>query len=123
MYNFLNSLDFSLEKNVKSYNNSFANKFIDELKNHLIISDTLSKLKQLPADTLFTLDRYEENFAVCENRSTGKMLDIPKSLVASNAREGDVLLLKENMLHVSPKDTFKQRKDIEKLVNNINNFK
>ena len=38
-YDILNSIDLSLEKSVKSYDNSFVDKFIDKLKNYLYTND------------------------------------------------------------------------------------
>ena len=66
LFDIVNSIDLGLERNIKSYNNSFVDKFIDELKKHLAVSDSMEKLSKLPEDTLFTLDRYEGNYAVCE---------------------------------------------------------
>ena len=37
LYDFLDSIDLTLEKNLKSYDNSFIYKFIDELKFMLMI--------------------------------------------------------------------------------------
>lgn len=37
LYDFLDSIDLTLEKNLKSYDNSFIDKFIDELKFMLMI--------------------------------------------------------------------------------------
>lgn len=37
---------------------------------------------------MFTLDRFEGNFAILENRNTKAMTDIPISNIPSNAKEG-----------------------------------
>ena len=91
-YNILNSIDNTLEKGNKNYNDSFVDNFIDELKSYLRQAENVEKLKKLPEDTLFTLDRYEGNYAVCENRTNGKMYDIPRSMVNPYAHDGDILV-------------------------------
>lgn len=80
--NIINSIDNTLEKNIKSYNNSFIDNFIDKLKEHL------SKNSATP---LLILDRYEGDYAVCENKLTGKMLNIPRLKVSPYAKDGDTL--------------------------------
>lgn len=97
----LNNIDHTLEKNIKPYSNSFINDFIDELKNHLNILEAKHNLEKLPPDTLFTLDRYEGNFAVCENQTTGKMYDIPRYMVNPYARDGDTLKFDGEIYQIS----------------------
>lgn len=74
----------NLGKNISSNNsNNFLENFINELRNYL---DKIS-------NTIFTLDRFEGDFAVLENRNTKEMTDIPISNIPSNAKEGDILKL------------------------------
>lgn len=115
LYNFLNSLDNTLEKNIKSYENSLADNFITELKNFLFINNSLEKLKTFPEGTLFTLDRFEGDFAICENRTTGEMFDIPFILVDSSAKAGDILRFNGDKLQVNYEETNRQQLLIEKL--------
>ncbi len=91
LYDILNAIDNTLEKVNPNYDNSFVDNFIDELKSALNTANTLEELKKLPADTLFTLDRYEGDYAVCENRETGEMIDIPRLNVDPYAKDGHVL--------------------------------
>lgn len=123
LFDIMNSLELGLEKNVKSYNNSIIDNFLDELVNQLGILDAKEKLKKLPEDTLFTLDRYESNYAVCENRTTGKMYDIPRTMVESNAKEGDILKLEGTTYQKAHNENGKPSKYVEKLVDSIVNYK
>lgn len=123
LYEIINSLDFTLEKNVKSYNNSFVDKFIDELREHLHLADSIKKLEKVPKDTLFTLDRYESNYAVCENRTTGEMYDIPKSMVDSSVREGKILKFENGKYRVDYEESIKQSKVIKELVEKVTKSK
>ena len=39
----------------------------------------------------FIIDRFEGDFAVCQNRETKEMLDLDRKLFPSNAKEGDLI--------------------------------
>ena len=86
----------NLGKNISSnsYNN-FIDNFINELKNFL----------DKNSNSLYTLDRFEGNFAILENRSTKKMTDIPISNIPSNAKEGDILKLSNGSYVIDYKET------------------
>lgn len=78
--------------------NNFVNDFIQELQDYLknLFSPALNKTD------LYTIDRFEgdnEVFAVCENRRTGEMVDIPISQISPNAVEDDIIKF-ENGLYV-----------------------
>lgn len=71
--NLFNKLDNSHSKDNP---NNFVNNFIKELQDYMkdLFSHTSNQ------KDLYTIDRFEgdnEIFAVCENRRTGKMVDIP----------------------------------------------
>lgn len=100
LFNIINSIDNTLNKNFQSYNNSSINNFINDLKKHIAINESIEKLKNIPSDTLFTLDRYEGDFAVCENRSTGEMIDIPRLKITPYAKDGDIIKLENNIYQI-----------------------
>lgn len=103
LYELVNSLDITLEKNVKSYNNSFIDNFMDELKKYLTMKNSIEKLKKIPSDTLFVLDRYEGDYAVCENCTSGNMIDIPRLMVDPYAKDGDILKLNNGIYKIERK--------------------
>lgn len=39
----------------------------------------------------YTIDRFEGNFAVCEDRDTGEMVNFKRDDLPQNAREGSIL--------------------------------
>ena len=86
--NFFNSLEHNNSNNIS---NNFK-----ELQNYILncFSPDLNKTD------LYTIDRFEgdnEIFAVCENRRTGKMVDIPISQVSPNAVEDDIIRYKDGI--------------------------
>ncbi len=85
----------SLFKNIHSNDSqNFIDNFINELKVYL--------KKSTP---MYTLDRFEGEFAVLENRNTKEMLDIHVSDIPSNAKEGDILKLSNGSYVVDYEET------------------
>ena len=123
LYDILNSIDLTLEKSVNSYSNSIIDNFIDELKKYLAVSDSMEKLSKVPESTLFTLDRYESDYAVCENRSTGEMFDIPRLMVDPYARDGDILKLENGKYRIDYNENEKQREFSQELTRRITKFR
>ncbi len=123
LYDILNSIDLTLEKSVNSYSNSIIDNFIDELKKYLAVSDSMGKLSKVPENTLFTLDRYESDYAVCENRSTGEMFDIPRLMVDPYARDGDILKLENGKYQIDYNENEKQREISQELTRRITKFR
>lgn len=120
LYENLNSLDNNLEQNVEFYDNSFIDKFIDELKSYISMTENLEQLEKISNNNFFTLDRYEDNYAVCENRTTGEMCDIPKFLIDSHAKDGDILRLENGRFKIDFKETEKQKEIVRDLIDRIN---
>lgn len=86
----------NLNQNISSNNsNNFLESFIDELKTYL----------DKYFNPLYTLDRFEGNFAILENRNTQKMIDIPISNIPSNAKEGDILKLSDGSYIINQEET------------------
>lgn len=123
LYDILNSIDLTLEKSINSYSNSIIDNFIDELKKYLAVSDSMEKLSKVPENTLFTLDRYESDYAVCENRSTGEMFDIPRLMVDPYARDGDILKLENGKYRIDYNENEKQREISQELTRRITKFR
>ena len=47
--------------------------------------------KKLNAIEEFSIDRFEDNIAVLENRENGKIIQVEKDKLPSNVKEGDIL--------------------------------
>ena len=86
----------NLNQNISSNNShNFIESFINELKTYL----------EQSFNPMYTLDRFEGNFAVLEDRNSKKMLDIPISNIPSNAKEGDILKLSNGSYIVDHEET------------------
>lgn len=77
------------------------------------------KNNNLNPSTKFIVDRFEENFAVCENRETGNFLDIPKKFISDDVKPGNVIKL-ENDLYVPDNEAYQtDLEEIKKLANSV----
>jgi hypothetical protein len=61
------------------------------------------------------IDRFEGEIAVCE-KSDRTMLDIPRSSLPAEAKQGDVLVVTGNTIRIDPAATAKRRKAAEEMM-------
>jgi RNase P/RNase MRP subunit p29 len=64
------------------------------------------------------IDRFEENLVVCE-REDGKIVNIERSTIPQDAKEGDVLVLDGNRIFIDQEETLKRKKKIEKIMKDL----
>lgn len=79
----------------------------------------MKKLSKLSNDTLFTLDRYEGNYAVCENRKNGEMFDIPISKIDPTVNEGEIIRLENGIYKLDYEENKKQTEISRELTKQI----
>lgn len=98
-------MDLNIENNNtnKISNNSFSN----ELK------------KSIEKSVSFSIDRFEGNFAVCENKETNEMVNIEKSLLPENCKEGDIINFKNGVYILDKQSTIAQQDEIKNMVTNL----
>lgn len=65
------------------------------------------------------LDRYEGNYAICENQSTGEIVKIPKSQISPLAQDGDILKFKKSRYKIAFKETRLKKEEMKKLLNSL----
>lgn len=82
-------------------------------KNNLI-QEFMSILKlKLEEEKILVIDRFEEDFAVCEDRETGQMINIKRKDLPSEINEGDVLKYKNFKYEID----YDKKQDIESKIN------
>ena len=64
------------------------------------------------------VDRFEGNFAVCEKEDK-TMIDIEKSKLPLDTKEGDVLIILKDKIYIDYEETNKRRSHIEKLMDDL----
>lgn len=66
----------------------------------------------------FTIDRFETNFAVCEDDDR-KMHYIEKSKLPAEAKEGDVLIYEDGVFVIDEEGTKTAKESIRKLMDEV----
>lgn len=68
---------------------------------------------------LFSIDRFEGNYAVCENLTTNEFCNIPKSKLPKNCKEGSIIKLDNNKYVLDEKATSSKQSQVKNMVNNL----
>lgn len=71
------------------------------------------------SNSTFSIDRFEENFAVCENLETGEFLNIQISDLPLNAKEGSIIKFENGIYVLDIENTEAKQLEIKKLVDNL----
>ena len=74
-----NEINLSIKKS-----NEFASKMSDEFK------DIINNIKSKSSNN-YIIDRFEKNFAICEDLKTGEVVNIKLKNISNIAKEGDLL--------------------------------
>ena len=96
---------FSLSQNICQSAQEFVQSFIQDLQNAL---DN--------PNPFFSIDRFEGDFAVCENTHTGKMQNISLSHIPSGVKEGDILQCRNGQYVLSKEATESAQSTIQDLL-------
>lgn len=89
-----------------------------------LLKEITSYMKQLDLSKFnendrFTFDRMEGDFAICENRENGKMLEVPKKLLDASAEIGSILRIEDGKFIPCPEETANAREHIQNLVDDL----
>ena len=85
------------------------NSFLGDLKNHLF----------KPSNTIYTIDRIEGSFAVCENMKTLKMENILLTNLPHDIKEGTVLKFENGIYSISNEYKTKRENELQDKVNKV----
>lgn len=103
MLNFFNELIH----NLSSRNEIKNSKFIKELENAVI------------KEPLFTLDRFEGEYAVLENRANCEMINVSTNSVSKDAKPGCILKFENGVYIVDEIETKKAQEKVKGLVDKL----
>lgn len=65
-----------------------------------------------------TIDRFEGNFAVCE-KNDRSMVNIEKNRIPPSAKEGDVLVIFNDVIEIDIDETLKKKNDLDNLTKEL----
>lgn len=103
------TLENAVEKSKANVNTNGSN----------LSNDEVELAKKLDAIEEFTIDRFEGDFAVLEDRNTGKMLDVKKEDLPENVKEGDILDKINGKYTVNPEKTLETKERIKDKMKNL----
>ena len=84
-----------------------------DTKGSNLSNDEVELAKKLDAIEEFTIDRFEGDIAVLEDRNNGKMLDVKKEDLPENIKEGDILDKINGKYTVNPEKTLESKERIK----------
>ena len=85
-------MDLNIWKTVDKTINQGLNSFVKQL------SEVLENMEQE-----LVVDRFEDNIAICEDRKTGKIVEINRDELPSNIKEGNVLKYQNGKYEIDEK--------------------
>jgi len=97
---------------LKFENNTFS---IDHEKGEKLSLEVRALREQIRSP-FFTLDRFEGDFAVLENRDTGRMRNVSKHLIPEGAIDGDILRFENNVFSIDHEAAETARTEIRELL-------
>ena len=67
----------------------------------------------------YSIDRIENNIAVCEDLESHKITNINKKDLPANCKEGDIIVLYNGKYSIDKEETSKQKDEVSSMVNNL----
>lgn len=115
-FNFVEELGKSIQKTIEKQNER-KNINVSEVEG--IENEEVELAQKLDAVEEYTIDRFEENMAVLEDRKTGKMKNIEKEKIPENTKEGDIIKCINGKYFLDKEMTEKVENEIEEKYKNL----
>lgn len=113
--NFFENLKNEIEENLE---NKIKENDIN-IKNSEISEEEIELAKKLNAIEEFTIDRFEEDVAVLENRETQEIINLKKEELPEGVKAGDILKKINGKFLVDKVETRKVENRIEQKMNHL----
>lgn len=78
-----------------------------------------SRFKNMQEEKVYTIDRFERDLAVCEDRKTKEMINIKRKDLPEDSREGSILKLKNGKFELDLEEEEKVEKRIKEKMDNL----
>lgn len=75
--------------------------------------------KNMQEEKIYTIDRFEGELAVCEDRETREMINIKRTDLPEDSREGSILKLKNGKFELDLEEEEKVEKRIKEKMDNL----
>lgn len=110
--NFFEELGNAIEKTIQNQREK-----INEVEG--IDKEEVELAQKLDAIEEYTIDRFEENLVVLEDRKTGKMKNITKDKIPEESKEGDILKCINGKYILDKEETKRVEKEIQDKYKNL----
>ena len=107
---FLNNIQENIEKKFETLKEDISDNLIDEASKKLGLDNEE-----------FSLDRFEENRAILENRKTNEMIEVDRNRIPKDAKEGDILKFIDNEFKIDMELTNQKSEEIKEKMNKFGN--
>ena len=71
------------------------------------------------SNSTFSIDRFENNFAICENRETSEFINIPLAILPTDIEEGSIIKFENGKYILDLEATKKEQQEIKNIVDNL----
>ena len=105
---FLNNIQENIENKFETLKEDISDNLIDEASKKLGLDNEE-----------FSLDRFEENRAILENRKTNEMIEVDRNRIPKDAKEGDILKFIDNEFKIDMELTNQKSEEIKEKMNKI----
>ncbi len=78
-----------------------------------------SRFKNMQEEKVYTIDRFEGDLAVCEDRKTKEMINIKRKDLPEDSREGSILKLNNGKFELDLEEEEKVEKRIKEKMDNL----
>ena len=99
----------------KSVSNNENNKF----DINIFIKELEERLIEMEKEKFYTVDRFEGDIAVCEDRDTMEMINISKSELPSDIKEGSIVKYKDGNYSLDVEEQKRIEERIKEKMNNL----
>lgn len=98
-------MDLDFFENKKNISN---NEFIKKIENS-ISKNSIS----------YSIDRFEGEYAICENRETKEFINLKRDLLPKNCKSGDIIIFQNGKYSLDKESTQKEKDEIKKFVDTL----
>jgi len=113
-FNFLEELGKSIKKTIGKQTENVNLKNIEGIdENELALAQKLEAIEE------YTIDRFEEDKVVLEDRKTGEIKSIEKVKIPKESKEGDILKCINGKFFVDKEETLNREKEIQDKYNDL----
>lgn len=106
---------FQPRKVISAFGKALSQDLLKEITSYMERLD----LNKYTEKDRFTFDRVEGDFAICENRSNGKMIEVPKDLLDGSSEVGSILRIQDGKFVPCLEETQNAREHIQSLVDDL----